>query len=120
MTKRIILARLKKADPQAYIKLCERAGYLEEAFGYYSNSTGGSDLYHAAELAFQLGKYKRTRELLGGALQAAEKAFANAQASTAHAGSWGAAYDYASAQDGLKSMGEKVSQLEGKLNAKGK
>lgn len=64
MTEKPILDILKKVDPEAFAKLCEKAKCLEDPLEYYAKSKNPPDIYHAAELAYDLGKYEYSKDLL--------------------------------------------------------
>lgn len=125
--KKTILQRLRSADPQAFAKLCERAGYNGRALDYYSKSNQANDLFHAAEIAFKLRKYPVVRRLLKKTSDATEKSIfysnegiRDVEMRGDGSGMMGAVLGAASAQEEFKLMRGKISDMERKLTEVGK
>lgn len=122
MRKNITLKKMQRADPQAYAELCERSGYKAEALKYYAKSRNENELYHGAELAFDLKQYKVVRQLLGKAEEAARRSLAISESSVQQAsmhpegsGLMGAAMGYWGTQDRNRELRAKISRMEAKL-----
>ncbi len=119
--KRVTLNRLRKASPREFAELCEQAGCFEEAFRYYSKINSPRTLFHAADLAFELGKYKTVRELITRARKTAVEILQRQKgASYCCRGSWGAACSMASAMGEEEESRKKFSEMEKKLAEIGK
>ncbi len=73
MNKKITLGELRKVDPLAFVKLCEKIGNKDEPLKYYAESNNAQDIYHAAKLAFELNKYDFAKNLLKKAREVSEK-----------------------------------------------
>ena len=116
--KRVTLDRLRRADQQTFAELSEKAGYLEEAFRYYSKQEGSRSLFHAADIAFELGKYKTVKELVKKAREYAVENLRRRKESPGRG--MGAAYSMSSAMNEEEESRKRVSDMESKLAQMGK
>ena len=107
------IIRLRNADPKAYAELCERAGFYDAAFDYYSNSDNSKDLLHAAELAGKIGKRKGdVRRLCDLAKMAVDSELESAEREAkGPLSGMGSAIVYSSVQDHKKEIYKRVEDL---------
>lgn len=123
MPKKITLKTLREADPDAFAKLCERAGDPKPMYELMKKSNAPDDLYRCAEIAYTDGKYQEALGLIQKArvaskekLEISEGIAYSASMSMDGSGSMGAAMSYGNAQDRHKAITNKTAALEAKIN----